>query len=87
MKKASLSFSKPKSSVVQDKDSKVFNIVNVFLLLVFTVIIIVPVWNIVASSFASADALAKGNFIFWPSEISTDNYQRVLSDRVCGKLW
>ena len=80
MKKASLSFSKPKSSVVQDKDSKVFNIVNVFLLLVFTVIIIVPVWNIVASSFASADALAKGNFIFWPSEISTDNYQRVLSD-------
>lgn len=80
MKKASLSFNKPKSSVVQDKDSKVFNIVNVFLLLVFTVIIIVPVWNIVASSFASADALAKGNFIFWPSEISTDNYQRVLSD-------
>ncbi|MBL1224087.1 carbohydrate ABC transporter permease [Enterococcus sp. BWR-S5] len=79
-KKKQLSFSKTKSNVVQDKDSKIFNLVNVILLLVFTVVIVVPIWNIVASSFASSTALAEGNFIFWPSEISFENYNRVLKD-------
>lgn len=84
MKKSSLSLAKPKSNVVQDKDSKIFNFVNILLLLVFTIVIIVPVWNIVASSFASSDALAKGDFVFWPSEIATDNYRKVLGD---ASMW
>lgn len=84
MEKRSLSLAKPKSNVVQDKDSKIFNFVNVLLLLVFTIIIIVPVWNIVVSSFASSDALAKGDFVFWPSEISFDNYRKVLGD---SSIW
>lgn len=69
-----------KSQVVQDRDSKIFNVVNIALLLVFTALIVVPIWNVVISSFASSDALAKGDFIFWPSEISFDNYTRVLND-------
>ncbi|MBS5961556.1 MAG: carbohydrate ABC transporter permease [Enterococcus gallinarum] len=84
MKKSSLSLAKPKSNVVQDKDSEIFNFVNILLLLVFTIVIIVPVWNIVASSFASSDALAKGDFVFWPSEIATDNYRKVLGD---ASMW
>lgn len=77
-------FTKKRGNVVQDKDSRIFNFVNVLLLLVFTVVIIVPVWNVVASSLASNEALAKGDFIFWPSEISFDNYRRVLNDNT---LW
>ncbi|MCC4045823.1 carbohydrate ABC transporter permease [Enterococcus gallinarum] len=84
MKKSSLSLAKPKSNVVQDKDSKIFSFINILLLLVFTIVIIVPVWNIVASSFASSDALAKGDFVFWPSEIATDNYRKVLGD---ASMW
>ena len=87
-KKEKISFSKPKSSVVQDKDSKIFNAINTILLLLFTIIIVVPVWNIVASSFATSDALARGDFIFWPSEISLDNYVKVLNDPSMWKaLW
>lgn len=75
---------KPKSSVVQDKDSKVFNTINVLLLVLFTIVIVVPIWNIVASSFASSTSLAKGDFLFWPSEVSLDNYKRVLGD---SSIW
>lgn len=82
--KKKMNFSKKRGTVVQDKDSRIFNFVNVLLLLVFTVVIIVPVWNVVASSLASNEALAKGDFIFWPSEISFDNYRRVLND---SSLW
>lgn len=69
---------------IKDKDSQIFNVINICLLILFTIIIIVPIWNIVASSFATSDALAKGNFIFWPEETSLDNYIRVLSD---SSLW
>ncbi|MHC5249293.1 carbohydrate ABC transporter permease [Enterococcus sp. HY326] len=62
------------------KEGKVFTVVNTLLLILFTVIIIVPLWNVVASSFASNEALAKGDFIFFPSEVSLNNYQAVFQD-------
>ncbi|MFL2104721.1 carbohydrate ABC transporter permease [Desemzia sp. FAM 23991] len=78
--KKTTSLSKKRSNVVKDKDSKTFNIINIVLLLVFTIIIVVPVWNVVISSFASGQALAEGDFILWPSELSLDNYIHVFSD-------
>lgn len=60
--------------------SKVFDFFNVVFILIFTLLILVPILNIVASSFASNTALAKGDFIFFPSEFSLDNYKAVLND-------
>lgn len=61
-----------------------FNVINVALLTVFTLIVVIPVWNIVISSFASNGALNKGGFIFWPSQLSFDNYMTVFRD---DTLW
>lgn len=63
-----------------DLDSRVFDFVNVIILSVFTLIIIVPLWNIVVSSLASGQVLAQGDFVFWPSEWSLENYRAVLRD-------
>lgn len=60
--------------------SKVFDFFNVLLITIFTLLIIVPILNILASSFASNTALAKGDFIFFPSEFTLDNYKAVLND-------
>lgn len=60
--------------------SKIFDFFNVLFILIFTLLILVPILNIVASSFASNTALAHGNFIFFPSEFSLDNYKAVLND-------
>ncbi|UUX35506.1 carbohydrate ABC transporter permease [Fundicoccus culcitae] len=64
----------------QDWDSRIFDFVNVFLLITFTLIIVVPLWNIVISSFATGQTLAKGDFVFLPDELSLDNYRTVLRD-------
>jgi putative aldouronate transport system permease protein len=61
-------------------ESLVFDIVNVTLLALFTLLIVVPMWNVLVSSFASADALARGRFVFVPDEWSLENYQAVLRD-------
>lgn len=64
----------------KDVDSRIFDIVNVAILSIFTIIIVIPLWNVLVSSFASGPALAKGDFIFWPSELSLENYRAVFRD-------
>lgn len=59
---------------------KVFDVVNILLIVVITIIILVPLLNVVASSFAGSTALAEGNFIFFPKELSLDNYKAVFHD-------
>lgn len=65
-------------------ESKVFDIVNTIVLILMAVIIVIPIWNVVISSFASGKALAEGGFVFWPKELSLDNYKAVLQD---SSIW
>ncbi|SFS82072.1 carbohydrate ABC transporter permease [Paenibacillus sp. 453mf] len=67
-----------------DIDSRIFNAVNTTLLVITMIVIIVPLWNVVVSSFASSRALAEGGYIFWPSELSLENYQAVFRD---SSIW
>ncbi|MGG3280183.1 carbohydrate ABC transporter permease [Paenibacillus solani] len=63
-----------------DLDSRIFDTINIILLVAFTIIIVVPLWNVVVSSFSSGRSLAEGGFIFWPTEFSIENYQAVFRD-------
>ncbi|MGG4340474.1 carbohydrate ABC transporter permease [Paenibacillus lautus] len=67
-----------------DLDSKIFDTINIILLVTFTIIIVVPLWNVVVSSFSSGRSLAEGGFIFWPTEFSLENYQAVFRD---ANIW
>lgn len=64
----------------KDLDSRIFDAVNIVVMVLFTIIIVVPLWNVVVSSFASGNALARGNFVFWPDEWSFENYRSVFRD-------
>ncbi len=65
----------------KDKDSRLFDMMNIIIMTIFTILIIVPLWNIIVSSFASGRVLAKGKFVFWPSEVSLENYKAVFRDK------
>jgi len=67
-----------------DTDSRIFNAVNVALLVITMIAIVVPLWNVIVSSFASSRALAEGGYIFWPSELSLENYRAVFRD---SSIW
>lgn len=64
----------------KDLDSRLFNLINATVLLVFTIIIVVPLWNVLASSFSSGKSLASDNFLFWPKDFSLENYRAVFRD-------
>lgn len=63
---------------------RVFDTVNVVLLVLVTIIIIFPLWNVVVNSFSSASAVASGESVFWPKEFSVDNYRAVFQD---SSIW
>ncbi len=50
------------------------------LVCLISIVILAPVLNIFASSFASNRVLAEGNFIFFPKELTLDNYMAVFKD-------
>ncbi|OWR28693.1 ABC transporter permease [Saccharibacillus sp. O23] len=74
---------KPRS-MKGDRDSRFFDTVNMTLLLLFAVAILVPLWNVLVSSFSSGQALAEGGFVFWPTELSLENYRAVFRD---ASIW
>ena len=45
---------------------RIFDFVNVTVILLITIIILVPLLNVLASSFSGSTALAEGGFIFFP---------------------
>ena len=59
---------------------RLFGFINTLLLVLVTVIIIFPLWNVVVNSFSSAMAVAEGKSIFWPREFSLSNYKAVFQD-------
>ncbi|MBW4838199.1 MAG: carbohydrate ABC transporter permease [Paenibacillaceae bacterium] len=69
-----------RKAVKQDLDSRIFDTVNVTILILFTIIIVIPLWNVIVSSFSSGRSLAEGGFVFWPKEFSLENYQAVFRD-------
>lgn len=75
-----------KEKIKQNKvsESRVFDFINNFVLVLIAVIIVVPLWNIVVSSFSSGRALAEGGYIFLPKEFSLENYRTVLRD---SSIW
>ena len=68
----------------KDWDSRIFDGVNLILLLAFTAIIVIPIWNVVISSITAGATLTDGSFILWPDEITFANYQTVFSD---SSIW
>lgn len=60
--------------------TRVFDFFNVLLTLFIVVVIIVPIWNIIVISFSSANAIAEGKGVFWPTEFSFENYRIVFAD-------
>lgn len=76
-----------KKNVPYINGSRIFDFFNVVFVSIFTLLILVPILNIVASSFASNTALAMGDFIFIPSEFSLDNYRAVLNDETIARAF
>lgn len=54
---------------------------------VFMLIVLIPLVNIVASSFSSPGAVSSGKVLFWPVEFSLDGYKTVFENKMIGTAY
>nr|WP_099303079.1 carbohydrate ABC transporter permease [Bacillus sp. Marseille-P3800] len=62
------------------KENRIFNIVNVIFMTVFTIIIIFPIWDVVVGSFSSSASVSSPGIRLWPEQFSLDAYRIVFND-------
>ena len=53
----------------------------------FMLIVLIPLVNIVASSFSSPGAVSSGKVLFWPVEFSLDGYKTVFQNKMIGTAY
>lgn len=57
---------------------KIFDIVNIIVMILILVVLIWPLWFVVIASFSDPSAVARGEVLLLPKEISFEGFQRIL---------
>lgn len=69
------------------KENRIFNFINILVVSILTLIIVIPVWNIVVASFSSGNSLVNGGFNIWPENFTLENYKAVFNDKTIWKAF
>jgi len=62
------------------RENLLFDTINVMLMLLLTLLIAYPIWNVVVSSFSDAQSLSEGGITFYPKGFTLENYRAVFRD-------
>ena len=62
------------------QENKWFYFFNTVILVLFSLLIIIPIWNILVSSVSSSSGLAENGLVLWPRGFTWENYRKVFSD-------
>ncbi|MGI6671767.1 MAG: carbohydrate ABC transporter permease [Christensenellales bacterium] len=74
-------FRKHSGVVGSTLSDRLFRFIVYSILMIFTIVILFPLINIVAISFSSYQAVARGTVWLWPKEIQLETYKAVLQSR------
>lgn len=63
------------------KKIKLFDIINVLLMLLICFVMIYPIWYVVVNSFSKGTEVLKGGIYWWPREFCLENYTAVFKNK------
>ena len=58
--------------------SKIFDVINVIIMIICALLCIVPVWYVICVSLSSKEAVNAGLVSFWPVGFNLFSYQKIL---------
>ena len=62
------------------KDRRLFSIIGIPVIVLFSVICLIPFWLIIASSFESESQIIRNGFTLWPREFTLESYKLALEN-------
>ncbi|KKO53642.1 carbohydrate ABC transporter permease [Paenibacillus sp. DMB20] len=66
--------------VKETKSDKVFNAVNLGVLIIILLLTLYPLWFIVSASVSNPDLVNSGKMLLWPKDISFSGYANIFND-------
>ena len=75
---------KPNNRIKRSTGDVVFDIVNIAIIVLITLIMIYPMWYVLIVSFASPEEAVRGQLYFWPNSFTLEAYQKVFAEK---KIW
>ena len=62
------------------RTDKVFNVVNLVILVMITLLVLYPIWFVLCASISDPVAVNTGKMIFWPKGVTFSGYKAVFQD-------
>ena len=75
---------KNRNRIRRTKGDIAFDIINIAIIVLITLIMIYPMWYVLIVSFASPEEAVRGQLYFWPSTFTFEAYGKVFADK---KIW
>ena len=60
------------------KEDRIFEVVSTVIILIMTLVVLLPLVNVIAASFSSGKAVNAGKVLLWPVEFTLENYKIAL---------
>ncbi|MGW7160696.1 carbohydrate ABC transporter permease [Paenibacillus taichungensis] len=67
--------------LVESRGDRIFNIVNHFLLIIITLIVIYPLVFVLSASFSDLQAVLRGEMFLWPKGINLHSYEKIFQNK------
>lgn len=80
MARNAVSTKKPNKSFGLTRGDKIFEGVNLFILIILGILMLFPFVNLLAKSFSSNNAITTGKVILWPVDVTTVSYRYVMKE-------
>lgn len=69
-----------KRHIRQSHADRIYDAIVLFLIILFLLIILYPLWFVIIASFSNSSDVTNGSVIFLPKGFSLEAYEKVLSD-------
>ncbi|WP_413376406.1 carbohydrate ABC transporter permease [Paenibacillus taichungensis] len=67
--------------LVESRGDRIFNIINHFLLITITLIVIYPLVFVLSASFSDPQAVLRGEMFLWPKGINLHSYEKIFQNK------
>lgn len=64
--------------MMRSRDEKIFDIINVIFMVIFSIMIIYPIWNTIVISLNDGIDAMQGGLYWWPRQFSLESYKTVM---------
>ena len=74
----------PNNRIKRSTGDIIFDVINITLIVLITLIMIYPMWYVIIVSFATPEEAVAGQLYFWPKGFTVEAYQKVFAEK---KIW